>query len=224
MFGWGAGAAAGAGAGAGGGVTYTTVGSYCGTYTTFFGSARSTFFGVFDRHPNLKLAMTEQPGVWIPYMLSEMDSAVLGARTLGVQLSKPPSEYFRSNVFVGASFMARFEAEAAIEDGSWPNLFWGRDYPHPEGTWRYTDDPDEEPLSHRSLRHTFAGLPEDKVRAMVGENAVRIYGLDADELRTVADAIGPTIEQITTPLETIPTPDERDGAGALAFRTIGSWA
>ncbi len=180
--------------------------------------------GVFERHPNLRLAMTEQPGVWIPYMLSEMDSAVIGARTLGVQLSKKPSEYFSSNVFVGASFMARFEAEAAIENGSWPNLFWGRDYPHPEGTWRYTEDPDEEPLSHLSLRHTFAGLPEDKVRALVGENAVRIYGLDADELRRVADEIGPTIEQITTPLDSIPTDDERDGAGALAFRTIGAWA
>ena len=62
--------------------------------------------GVFERHPNLKLAMTEQPGVWIPYMLSEMDSAVLGARTLGVQLAKKPSEYFRANVFVGASFIS----------------------------------------------------------------------------------------------------------------------
>jgi predicted TIM-barrel fold metal-dependent hydrolase len=182
--------------------------------------------GVFERHPDLKLAMTEQPGVWIPYMLSEMDSAALAVAGLEGRMRKPPSEYFKTNVFVGASFMAPFEARAAVEDGSWTNLFWGRDYPHPEGTWKYTEDPDEEPLTHLSLRNTFAGLPEDKVRAMVGSNAVSVYRLDQDKLRVVVDKIGPTLDQITRPLESVPEPDgpERQGMGRFAFRSVGSWA
>jgi predicted TIM-barrel fold metal-dependent hydrolase len=187
---------------------------------------RMIFGGVFERHPGLKLAMTEQPGVWIPYMLSEMDSAWLGHPTRGEPLRKAPSEYFRSNVFVGASFMAPFEARAAIDDGSWRNLFWGRDYPHPEGTWKYTEDLDEMPLTHLSLRHTFAGLPEEQVRAMVGTNAIEVYGLDADKLSAVAARIGPTFDEITAVLEDVPELDgpTREQMGRFAFRTVGPWA
>jgi predicted TIM-barrel fold metal-dependent hydrolase len=186
---------------------------------------RMIFGGVFERHPNLKLAMTEQPGLWIPYMLTEMDSAAL-AHASQHSLPKRPSEYFMTNVFVGASFMAPFEARAAIEDGSWTNLFWGRDYPHPEGTWKYTDHPEEEPLTHLSLRHAYAGLPEDQVRAMVGGNAIRIYGLDTAKLQAVAEKVGPTIDEITTPLATIPELNGpvREGMGRFAFRTLGPWA
>jgi predicted TIM-barrel fold metal-dependent hydrolase len=182
--------------------------------------------GVFERHPNLKLAMTEQPGVWIPYMLSEMDSAALAVEGVEGKMRQLPSEYFKTNVFVGASFMAPFEAQAAVEDGTWTNLFWGRDYPHPEGTWKYTEDLDEEPLTHLSLRNTFAGLPPDQVRAMVGINALKVYGLDEGKLRAVADTIGPTMAQITRPLKSIPDPDgpEREGMGRFAFRSVGSWA
>jgi predicted TIM-barrel fold metal-dependent hydrolase len=184
--------------------------------------------GVFERHPGLKLAMTEQPGTWIPQLLTEMDSATLAhpARD-GKPLPKLPSEYFATNVFVGASFMAPFEAEAALADGTWRNMFWGRDYPHPEGTWTFDEAGDSVPLTYLSLRHAFAGdLPEHEVRAMVGTNAVEIYGLDGDALRAVADKIGPTYEEITTPLDDIPDLDGpvRQGMGRFAFRTMGAWA
>jgi predicted TIM-barrel fold metal-dependent hydrolase len=183
--------------------------------------------GVFDRHPNLKLVMTEQPGVWVGALLSEMDSAVLSVPyRQGGPLPKPPSEYFTSNVFVGASFMSPFEAEAAVREGYWTNLFWGRDYPHPEGTWRYSEDPTAEPMTHLSLRHAFAGIPEDEARALVGGNAISVYGLDRDKLSVTAEKIGPTLDQITTPLESIPRADspEREGMGLCAFRTVGAWA
>ena len=183
--------------------------------------------GVFDRHPNLKLAMTEQPGVWVGALLSEMDSAVLSVpHRQGGPLPKQPSEYFETSVFVGASFMSPFEAEASVREGYWTNLFWGRDYPHPEGTWRYSEDPTAEPMTHLSLRHAVAGIPEDKARALVGGNAVSVYGLDRDKLSVIAEKIGPTLEQITAPLESIPRADspEREGMGLCAFRTVGAWA
>ncbi len=183
--------------------------------------------GVFDRHPGLKLVMTEQPGIWVDAMLTEMDSAVLSVpyRQDGF-LPKPPSDYFMSNVFVGASFMSPAEAQAAVRDGYWTNVFWGRDYPHPEGTWKYSEDTTAEPLTRLSLRHALAGLPEREVRALVGDNAVRVYGLDRNKLSVTAEKIGPTLEQITTPLESIPGPDspERENMGMCAFRTVGAWA
>ena len=58
------------------------------------------------------------------------------------------------------------------------------------------------------------------VRAMVGENAIRVYGLDERLLAQVATEIGaPTVAELTTPIDAVPA-----GAGSLSFRTFGPWA
>ena len=58
------------------------------------------------------------------------------------------------------------------------------------------------------------------MRAMAGETAMRVYGLDGDELARVAARIGaPSIVDLTTAIDGVPA----DG-GALAFRTFGPWA
>ena len=190
--------------------------------------ARMVIGGVFERHPNLKLAMTEQPGIWVPELLADMDSAQLALGMLNPQqLSRSPSEYFMDNVFVGASFIAPFETADAVDKGYWTNLFWGRDYPHPEGTWRYTEEPTDTRMTHLSLRHAFgAGVAEDIVRAIVGTNAIGVFGLDRDALEKIAASIGPTLGQITEPLPSVPAPDseERQGMGLFSFRTVGAWA
>jgi predicted TIM-barrel fold metal-dependent hydrolase len=184
--------------------------------------------GVFERHPKLKLVMTEQPGVWVPQLLTDMDSAVMSLpQRLGdVPLPRLPSEYFMTNVFVGASFIAPFEAESAVREGYWTNLFWGRDYPHPEGTWKYSEDSTAEPMTHLSLRHALSRIPESQIRALVGGNAISIYGLDRSKLNAIADQIGPKVEQINQPLESIPeaSSPQRQGVGTFAFRTVGAWA
>jgi predicted TIM-barrel fold metal-dependent hydrolase len=183
--------------------------------------------GVFERHPNLKLVMTEQPGIWVTNLLTEMDSAVFSVpHRTGAPLPRAPSEYFLSNVFVGASFMSPAEAQAAHREGYWTNMLWGRDYPHPEGTWKYSDDRGAEPMTRLSLRHAFSGIPEAQVRAMAGENAVSVYNLDRASVSTTAARIGPTLAQVTSPLPCVPAPDgpEREGMGLCAFRTVGAWA
>jgi hypothetical protein len=65
---------------------------------------------------------------------------------------------------------------------------FGRDFPHPEGTWPNTSD---------YLRDAFAGVPDDELRLMLGENAIRFLGLDRDRLSEIARRIGPTIADIT---------------------------
>jgi hypothetical protein len=71
-----------------------------------------------------------------------------------------------------------------------------------------------------AMRYTFAGLPDDPILAMAGENAVRVYGLDGDELRRVAERIGaPSLDELGTPLDAIPP----EGS-AQAFRTVGAWS
>ena len=105
-----------------------------------------TFFiwgGVFERHPGLELAVTEGTTIWVPEYLRLLDfryevtpySAKLGEYTS--HLSMKPSEYFRRNVFLGASCMPRREADLRAEIGL-ENMMWGSDYPHPEGSWPHT--------------------------------------------------------------------------------------
>jgi predicted TIM-barrel fold metal-dependent hydrolase len=113
------------------------------------------FGGVFERFPAVRFFVTEQNGAWVVDLLQTLDSAYLcpmqSRETPFIQdvLPKLPSEYFASNCVVGASFMSRMEATAAVDHGYWRNVTWGRDYPHSEGTWPYTRE---------SLSATFAGL------------------------------------------------------------------
>ena len=150
--------------------------------------------GVFERHPKLKLAITESTTVWVPEALALMDqrfsethySAKLGDYRSHLRMK--PSEYFHRNVFLGASCMPRREAELRHQIGVM-NIMWGSDYPHPEGTWPHTRE---------QMRETFSGLPEDELRAMLGGNAVRVYGFDADALARVAARIGPHLVDFTS--------------------------
>jgi predicted TIM-barrel fold metal-dependent hydrolase len=180
------------------------------------------FAGVFERHPELRLVLTEQPGEWWPYLVTELDSvhaAMAGPGSpLRRQVPQPPSAYLHRNVYVGASFLSRGEAEGAIRDGYADRLMWGADYPHLEGTFQAGDVS----FTRLSLRFTCAGLPEPQVRAMLGGTAAGVYGLDPGRLDAIAAAIdAPTFEDLDRPLarEDVPA-----GASPFAFRTVGPWA
>jgi hypothetical protein len=47
------------------------------------------------------------------------------------------------------------------------------------------------------LSDAFAGVPDDDLRLMLGENAIRALGLDRAKLAAVAERIGPTIDDVT---------------------------
>jgi predicted TIM-barrel fold metal-dependent hydrolase len=179
------------------------------------------FGGVFQRHPGLRLVLTEQPGEWWAYTLRELDSVwMTQSHGFRDQVPRPPSEYANENVFIGASFIAPFEAADAVGMGYVDRVMWGSDYPHMEGTYQFVDDPDTPSISVASMQHSFAGLDPVDVTAMVGATAIDVYGLDRDRLAAVARRIGaPSLRTLTTPLERVPEP-----AGLLAFRTFGPWA
>ena len=177
------------------------------------------FGGVFERHPDLTLVLTEQPGQWWNYLVDELDSVHMATASEGPlarQVPKRPSEYLHRNVFIGASFLSRAEAHGAVRDGYADRVMWGSDYPHMESTWQVGATP----YSQLSLRFSLAGLDEATVRAMVGGTACQVYGLDPSALAPVAERIGaPTYAELTEPLETVPA-----GASPFAFRTVGPWA
>jgi predicted TIM-barrel fold metal-dependent hydrolase len=184
---------------------------------------RMIFGGVFHRHPTLKVMFTEQPGDWWRETMSEYDSVYLQYPQLR-DPDKPyycpnqPSEYCASNVLVGASFLAPFEAHRAIDEGYARNVCWGRDFPHPEGTWK-PHGADDEPTTHLQLRYVFSEVEPHIVRDMVGGNVIRECNLDGDLLAKVAEGIdAPTYAELGIPIEAIP-----ENAGIFSFRTVGAW-
>ena len=144
------------------------------------------FGGVFDRHPNLRLVMSEVRVDWLPAVLAHLD-ALYDRHRDQLPAERRPSEYWRSNCLAGASFMHKAEVEMRHEIGVEQILF-GRDYPHPEGTWPNTPD---------WMRDAFAGVPEDELRLMLGENAIRFFGLDRAPLEAITERIGPSVAELS---------------------------
>jgi predicted TIM-barrel fold metal-dependent hydrolase len=165
--------------------------------------------GVFERYPRLKAVWTEQNrGIrWVLEDLRMLDSIVAGMKT-SVQnrtmslfggdvidsLSLTPTEYFKRNCYLGASFLPRHEVEFRYQVGV-DRIMWGADFPHEEGTT---------PFSREALSSTFSEVPVDECRQMLGGVAADVYGFDMVALAEVAKRIGPTIEQVATPLSVAP--------------------
>ncbi|MCP2337046.1 amidohydrolase family protein [Actinomadura rupiterrae] len=162
--------------------------------------------GVFERHPDLRLVLTEQGSDWIPGVLDTLDyyfdrfrsgDATAEAKFGGpavAGLSLRPSEYFARNCMVGATFMKPSETPLRHAIGV-DRLMWGSDFPHDEGTF---------PYSREALRRSFHDVPADELHRIVAANAARVYGFDLDALRPVADRVGLTEKEIARPLEVLP--------------------
>jgi predicted TIM-barrel fold metal-dependent hydrolase len=154
------------------------------------------FGGVFERFPGLRVAFTEQGADWIPALLARLDEQYHSPfeRAITETLPKTPTEYWRSNCYVGASFMSRAECEIRQEIGV-DRIMWGADYPHLEGTW---------PHSQTALREACVGCAADELRAMAGETAADVYGFDLEALQLVAEQVGPRLDDVLTPLSPAP--------------------
>jgi predicted TIM-barrel fold metal-dependent hydrolase len=170
---------------------------------------------VFERHPGLKLVVTEQYEGWFLPTLRELDAvyARFGRTLSGDPLPRLPSEYAMDHVFLGASFMSAAMAHDAWREGYAANVIWGSDYPHVEGTFQHLDDPDAEPVTRLALRRTLSGVPRHEALLMAGLNGVRVYGLDGEELARVAARIrAPTADDLATPPSNLPTISARSNA------------
>jgi len=139
--------------------------------------------GVFDRNPGLKLVLTEVRADWVPATLAYLDERFEQAQ---VRLELRPSEYFERNVGVTPS--APHYAEVQIREQIGVDRFmFGTDMPHREGTW---------PNTRNWIKHAFRGVPEDQVRKILGENAIRFYEMDRTRIAEVASRIGPTPDEV----------------------------
>jgi predicted TIM-barrel fold metal-dependent hydrolase len=185
--------------------------------------AQLVFGGVFERHPGLSLVFTEQLGLWWTRLLSELDGVFAHTYGEDTKLPRKPSEYAAEHLYMGASCMAPFEAEDAVANGYVPNMLWGTDYPHPEGTWQYSRGDGEPQMTHLAIRDTFATIPLPETAMMLGQNAARLYGFDLHALEKVAEGIqAPTYGDLRTPYYDEPE-DQRTRGATFAFRRHSAW-
>ena len=120
--------------------------------------------GILDRHPNLKILVSEGGATWVPFVADRMTEAY---RQHGVwvrpKLSRPPSEIVFEQVY--ASFQHDRSAVLGCAAVGYRNVVWGADYPHIEGTFGHTqktlhellDDVDET-TRYRVSRGAFLDL------------------------------------------------------------------
>jgi len=141
--------------------------------------------GIFDRHPNLRMMITEVRADWIPAVLQMMDK-VWEANRDKIACKRRPSEYWGVNMIAGLSFMKKSELAMRHEIGV-KMMAFGRDYPHTEATW---------PNTNEYLGDLFQGVPEDEGRDILGENMVRFLGLDRAYLASIAERIAPTYPEL----------------------------
>lgn len=139
--------------------------------------------GVFDRHPGLRLVLTEVRADWVPAVIEVTERH---AAERGVRLARTVREYWHDHVWLAPSSPRPYELALRHEIGVDRFLF-GMDYPHPEGTW---------PNTREWLSDAFAGVPVDDAERILGLNAIECYGLDPAPLRAVADRIGPTAGEV----------------------------
>ena len=126
------------------GVVYRGPGGAVLNYTeTTFSGQRATMkmvaSGALDRHPNLRVLISEGGATWVPFLGDRM---VEGYRqhhmAVRPKLSRSPKEILFEQVY--ASFQHDETAVATVTAMGYNNVMFGSDYPHMEGTFGHTQD------------------------------------------------------------------------------------
>jgi predicted TIM-barrel fold metal-dependent hydrolase len=175
--------------------------------------------GVFERHPGLRFVLTEITSAsQVPGYVAGLDM-MLQVTNLGEHspmhehiadavraLKRKPSEYFASNCFIAGP---THDLRAAHDLGI-ANLMWGADVPHSEGT---------HPFTIEAVRLMLSDLPEEELDLLLAARAIDLYGFDRGKVQAVADRIGPTVEQLKTPLAPEDYPRYPDETRCTIFNT-----
>ena len=179
------------------------------------------FSGVFERHPDLQFVNTESGMAWVLDTLDHLDTfysrmkhgkygseSIFGGLAVG-GLPLKPSEYWRRQCHVGASFLRPVEVGLRNRVGI-DNIAWGSDYPHNEGCY---------PFTREHLRLTFGGVDPAEVEKIVTLNAAKLYDFDLDALRPLAEQHCPTKAEIAEPIEWKELPEKAQKCPAMQPHT-----
>ena len=121
--------------------------------------------GTLERFPNLKLLCLEVGAGWVPHFIERMDSKWKHSGFM-TACKRPPSEYFRRQVWGGADPDESMISAASQRWGS-DKLFWSTDFPHFDGF----------PDALNLLKNSIKDLNPTDQQNILGDNAARAYDL-----------------------------------------------
>ncbi len=122
--------------------------------------------GVLERFPRLRVSVLEAGANWISAWLDRLDHKfeVMKAGTI---LTMKPSDYFKRQCLVSADPDESITADVVRHLGA-EYFIWASDYPHIDASMGVV----------KEMRERLAPLPLEDQRMVLGENAVRFYGLE----------------------------------------------
>jgi predicted TIM-barrel fold metal-dependent hydrolase len=159
--------------------------------------------GVFERFPDMKFVITEAGAGEFEKMNEQLDRIIKSMRQgsigelkyeEGAGLPRLASEYFKQNVWLGASFPSKESVQKRHLLGD-NRFMWGSDYPHDEGT---------APFTREHLRQILVDVPVEEKRRILGLNAAELYDFDVEALAPLAAEYGPTVAELEEPLTELP--------------------
>jgi predicted TIM-barrel fold metal-dependent hydrolase len=154
-------------------ISFYNVGTAMGETLGWF-----AFSGILQRYPDLHVVCTETYAGWMAFAMTffdhHWDSRFGKAFRAGynpmepkpAELDAPPSYYLKRQAH--ATFMWDPAAINNRELTGIDSLMWGNDYPHPEGSF---------PYSQQWIDKQFSDVPEKEIDAIVRGNAARIFGI-----------------------------------------------
>lgn len=123
--------------------------------------------GLFETYPRLRLAVLEAGSNWITAWLDRLDHKSEVMRAFS-PLRLRPSEYFKRQCLISAEPDESLTGRIVEHLGA-DYVVWASDYPHLDASFDVVAE----------IRAKIATLPEVWQRKVLGENALRFYGLSA---------------------------------------------
>lgn len=125
------------------------------------------FGGVFDRFPELIVALGEYEVSWLPYYtwrMSQLETDFLPL--IGYEMPKLSAiDYLLGRVYYGLVDDPLVELVTS-QFGSRAKLMWGSDFPHVRSTF---------PRTHEILEDTLGGLPNELQQEIAGRTAAELF-------------------------------------------------
>jgi predicted TIM-barrel fold metal-dependent hydrolase len=125
-------------------------------------------YGVFEKFPELRVAVLESGAGWVGYWLDRMDTVYdspQGATARQVMPEKP-SFYFRRQCWISGD-PDETSLAAIVPIVGADRFFWASDFPHPDHPPEYVPE----------VIRLVGQLPEDAREGFLGANVLRAFGL-----------------------------------------------
>jgi predicted TIM-barrel fold metal-dependent hydrolase len=125
----------------------------------FDAMAAVTCHGLLTRFPDLRIALVENGGDWIPSFVDHLQDVY---EKMPQAFAEDPIEAFKRNIYVSPFY--EDDLGELVDLMGVDHILFGSDYPHPEGL--------AEPCSY--VDHLPSGMPDDDVAKIMGGNLGRI--------------------------------------------------